>query len=94
MEESRFPVGSSASSNEGFTLSDGVNLVVTTSMMADRNGRIYPDGVHPDTPIAHGEGEPGDPDDAVVEAAKAWLAAQPGCAAAGLSCLQTALSSG
>lgn len=71
-----------ASSNEGFTLSDGVNLVVTTSMMADRNGRIYPDGVHPDTPIAHGEGEPGDPDDAVIEAAKAWLAAQPGCAAA------------
>lgn len=71
-----------ASSNEGFLLSDGVNLVVTTSMMADRNGRIYPDGVHPDQPVAHGEGDPADPDDAVVEAAKTWLAAQPGCAAA------------
>lgn len=70
-----------ASSNEGFTLSDDVNLVVTTSMMADRHGRIYPDGVHPDTAVAHGEGDPADPDDAVVEAAKAWLALQPGCAA-------------
>ncbi|RZJ16611.1 MAG: hypothetical protein EON91_12520 [Brevundimonas sp.] len=71
-----------ASSNEGFTLSDDVNLVVTTSMMADREGRIYPDGVPPDTPVAHGEGDPADPDDAVVEAAKAWLTTQPGCAAA------------
>ena len=59
------------------TATPAQNLVV-----ADRNGRIYPDGVRPDTPVAHGEGDPADPDDAVVEAAKAWLAAQPGCAAA------------
>lgn len=36
-----------ASVNEGFRLSDGVNLVVTTSMMQDRNGVTYPDGVEP-----------------------------------------------
>jgi len=68
-----------ASSNEGFLLSDGVNLVVTTDMMRDRDGRIWPDGLSPDEPVPAGEGSPADPDDAVVEAAKAWLAGLPAC---------------
>lgn len=71
-----------STANNGFELSDGVNLVVTVGVMTDRNGVAYPDGISPDQPVAHGEGDPADPDDAVVEAAKTWLAAQPGCAAA------------
>jgi C-terminal processing protease CtpA/Prc len=69
----------SASSNEGFVLDDRVNIVVTTAMMSDRTGAIYPDGVPPDDEVAFGPGDAADPDDAVVEAAKAWLGAQPAC---------------
>lgn len=70
-----------ASSNTGVTLSDGVNLVVTTGMMVDRDGRVWPDGLSPDEVVEHGPGDPSNPEDAVVEAATAWLAVQPGCAA-------------
>jgi len=70
-----------ASTNEGFRLTDGVNLVVTTSLMTDRNGRSYPDGIEPDEPVPAGEGSVVDADDAVVEAAKAWLAGQGSCVA-------------
>lgn len=69
-----------ASANDGFPLSDGVNLVITVAMMRDRDGRTYPQGLSPDQPVPHGEGAPEDPDDAVVEAARAWLSALPGCA--------------
>lgn len=73
------PTAGVASSNEGFLLSDGVNLVVTTDMMRDRDGRTWPDGLVPDEPVPAGEGSPVDPDDGVVEAAKAWLASLPAC---------------
>lgn len=72
-----------ASSNRGFELSDQTNLVITTAMMTDRQGRIYPDGFSPDEPIVSGPGKADDPDDAVVEAAKSWLGRQPGCRQAG-----------
>ena len=68
-----------ASSNTGVTLSDGVNLVVTTGMMVDRLGQIHPEGISPDETVAHGPGDPANPEDAVVEAAADWLADQPGC---------------
>lgn len=61
-----------ASSNEGYPLADGTNVVVTTAMMMDRNGRTYPQGITPDQ-IVDGEGE--DP----VDVARAWLALQPDC---------------
>jgi len=61
-----------ASSNEGYSLADGTNVVVTTAMMMDRDGRTYPDGLAPDQVI---EGEGQDP----VDAARAWLALQPAC---------------
>lgn len=61
-----------ASSNEGYPLADGTNVVVTTAMMVDRNGRTYPDGIEPDQ-VIDGEGE--DP----VDVALAWLALQPAC---------------
>lgn len=61
-----------ASSNEGYPLADGTNVVVTTAMMMDRDGRTYPDGIAPDQ-IVEGEGQ--DP----VDAARAWFALQPAC---------------
>ena len=68
-----------ASVTEGFTLSDGVNLVVTVEMMMDRNGAVYPHGVAPDVAVEAGEGSPYDPEDAVIEAAELWLASLPAC---------------
>lgn len=68
-----------ASSNEGFQLSGGENLVITTAMMTDRNGRTYPSGVAPDSPVAAGAGRADDPDDAVIEAAKRWLEGRRAC---------------
>src|SRR5690606_41865427 len=61
-----------ASSTEGYPLADGANVVVTTAMMVDRNGRTYPDGIEPDQ-VIDGEGED------AVDAARAWLALQPAC---------------
>ncbi|RYY26527.1 MAG: hypothetical protein EOP62_10425 [Sphingomonadales bacterium] len=68
-----------ASENEGFVLPDDTNIVVTTGMMRDRGGRTYPEGVPVDVTVMPGEGSAKDPDDAVVEAAKAWLGKQRAC---------------
>lgn len=68
-----------ASSNAGFQQPDGANLVITVAMMTDRQGRIYPHGFTPDSLVAAGPGLASDPDDAVVEAAKAWLVSQQPC---------------
>lgn len=63
-----------ASANNGYRLSDGVNMVVTVAMMVDPQGRTHPQGYQPDVVM--------DPaGDAPVEAAQAWLAGLPQCAA-------------
>ncbi len=65
-----------ASANQGYTLGDGVTLVVTVAMMRDPSGATHPEGYAPDDPV--------DPaGEAVVEAALAWLNAQPACRAKG-----------
>ena len=71
-----------ASANQDLPLSDGVTLHVTIALLKDAAGRTYPTGIEPDQAVATGPGEAGDPDDAVVEAAKAWLATQATCRAA------------
>lgn len=71
-----------ASANQDVPLSDGVTLFVTIAPLKDSAGRTYPQGIAPDEPVATGPGDAGDPDDAVVEAAKAWLATQESCRAA------------
>ncbi|WP_082384951.1 S41 family peptidase [Brevundimonas sp. AAP58] len=68
-----------ASANDILTLSDGIQMAVTAAYLRDSQGRIYPDGIPPDEPVSTGQGDPRDPDDAVLEAAKAWLAQQPSC---------------
>lgn len=72
-----------ASSNEGFVVDDRVNVVVTTAMMADRYGRIYPEGLDPDEMVEAPVGDASAPIDAMVERAKAWLSLQPACRTAG-----------
>jgi len=76
------PTWGVSTANSEHMLSDGVNLVVTVGVMTDRNGVPYPNGLTPDEAVAFGPGDPNDPADAQVEAAKAWLASLPGCAAA------------
>lgn len=68
-----------ASANAGYQLPDGTNLLITVAMMTDREGRTYPEGFAPDEFVAAGPGLERDPEDAVVEAAKAWLDRQPAC---------------
>lgn len=70
-----------ASANQDVTLSDGLQLLVTIAYLKDSSGRTYPDGIPPDETVATGPGSAADPDDAVIEAAKAWLAQQNACAA-------------
>lgn len=70
-----------ASANQDVTLSDGLQLLVTIAYLKDSAGRTYPDGVPPDESVATGPGSAADPNDAVVEAAKAWLVQQNACAA-------------
>jgi len=70
-----------ASANQDLVLSDGIRLFVTIGYLKDGAGRTYPDGIPPDEAVATGPGDPNDPDDAVVEAAKAWLNTQGTCAA-------------
>ncbi|HZW14824.1 MAG TPA: S41 family peptidase [Brevundimonas sp.] len=73
--------GGLASANNGYRLSDGTNLVVTVAMMMDRDGATYPHGIDPEEAVPAGEGDPADPEDAVVEAARDWLARRPACGA-------------
>lgn len=66
--------------NQGFAMSDGAVLVLTTSVMADRTGRAYGGPVPVDEQI------PGDRSldpatDSPYRLAMAWLAGRPACAA-------------
>lgn len=70
-----------ASANQDVPLSDGITLFVTVALLRDANGVKYPQGVSPDEAVATGPGDRRDRDDAVEEAAKAWLAHQSPCMA-------------
>lgn len=62
-----------ASATNGYTLSDGVTLVVTVAMMTDSTGATHPEGYVPDE-RAEGDG-------AATDAAIAWLTEQASCRA-------------
>ena len=40
-----------STSNQGFALPDGANIVLTTGIEADRTGHVYPDGITPDAEL-------------------------------------------
>ncbi|MBL8745319.1 MAG: S41 family peptidase [Phycisphaerae bacterium] len=54
-----------------YTLSDGSVLILPVSVMADRFGRAFPDGIAPDERVAIGDW-PTD-DDEVAHAARRWI---------------------
>ena len=61
-----------ASSNSGYTQNDGVNFVITTAMIMDRNEQVYPHGISPDEEVDASGDEP-------VQAAARWMATLPAC---------------
>jgi carboxyl-terminal processing protease len=65
-----------ATANEPYRLSDGAELIVTTSRDVDRTGRVYDNTpIQPDHPLPAAS-----TNDEVVAAATAWLHTRPGCA--------------
>ena len=63
-----------SSANEGTELPDGSVLVVTTDLMTDRTGRAYGVRILPDEEVVD---DPATESDEVIEAARAWVVAQP-----------------
>jgi carboxyl-terminal processing protease len=61
--------------NTSFPLSDGTELVLTTAIGVDRNGRTYDGPIEPDvvTPVRNSA------QDATVDTARRWLQQQPPC---------------
>jgi carboxyl-terminal processing protease len=58
-----------------FQLSDGAEIYLTTAVDADRTGKVFPNGLTPDEVIPAVSALPQPADDAVVNAAQAWLVA-------------------
>jgi carboxyl-terminal processing protease len=71
------PTAGLATATEGFSLSDGAILLLTTAYNVDRNGTLYGN-----TPIAPDEAPTGPDTDPPLRAAAAWLHEQPICRAA------------
>jgi carboxyl-terminal processing protease len=69
--------------NDVKILADNAVLVLTTAVSADRTGTLYEDSIKPDQPIAAVRlaGSDESPD-STLQAAAAWLRAQPVCLAA------------
>jgi C-terminal processing protease CtpA/Prc len=69
-----------STANVGIRLSDGAVLNLTVSTMGDRTGRLYGAAVPPDEAVAGPPAPVPGAGDAVMDAAAAWLHAQPACA--------------
>ena len=61
------PTGGLSTSNQGFRLTDGSKLILTTGIDADRTGRRYGAAVEPDELV---------PDSLALDQSLAWLATQ------------------
>ena len=62
--------------NSQYTLSDGAVIYLSTSVVADRTGKLYHDGLDPDVVIAEPETRPADVQDAAIRAVEDWLVQQ------------------
>ncbi len=67
-----------SSANRGIRLSDGAMLLITTSLFADRTGRVYGGKITPDVAVDESADGPLDAQPAVVAAVK-WLSEQKVC---------------
>jgi carboxyl-terminal processing protease len=64
-----------STSNEMYPLSDGAALFLCNGIETDRTGRRYPDGIDPDVKLPAPAARPAEENDAVIQAAIAWIAA-------------------
>jgi carboxyl-terminal processing protease len=68
--------GGFSTSNQMYPLSDGASLFLCNGIEADRTGKLYPDGLEPDTNVPGTDTRPAEENDAVMLAAEQWLAKQ------------------
>jgi carboxyl-terminal processing protease len=62
-----------STSNEGFLLSDGANIVLTTGVCVDKNGKIYMKGIEPDETVSTPDKIPSIDDDLAIRSALDWF---------------------
>ena len=66
-----------STSNQRYPLPDGAALFLCVGTEADRTGRLYPDGLDPDTAVQEPDlRPPNENEDAGIEAAEKWLLGQ------------------
>jgi carboxyl-terminal processing protease len=71
------PSAGLSTSNDGFRLADGANLVITVGVDVDRTGKLYPREVLPDEEVPYGEGAGAD--DPQLARAVEWLMSTSTC---------------
>lgn len=62
-----------STSNQMYPLPDGASLFLCDGVEADRTGKLYPDGLEPDTKVAAADARPAEENDAALLAAQQWL---------------------
>ena len=65
-----------STSNQMYPLPDGASLFLCDGVEADRTGKLYPDGLEPDTKVPVADARPAEENDAALLAAEQWLAKQ------------------
>ena len=65
-----------STSNQMYPLPDGASLFLCDGVEADRTGKLYPDGLEPDTRVPAADARPAEENDATLLAAEQWLAKQ------------------
>jgi len=65
-----------STSNQMYPLPDGGSLFLAVGIEADRTGKVYLDGLDPDTKIASPDARPAEDRDDALLAAEQWLAEQ------------------
>jgi len=73
------PTGGVATLTDHTPLSDGAQLFVSGAYGMDRSGKMYDQPIQPDETVKTDWTKFGTDDDAVIAAARAWLAKQSGC---------------
>lgn len=65
-----------STSNQMYPLPDGASLFLCDGVEADRTGKLYPDGLEPDTEVPGADTRSAEETDAALLAAEQWLAKQ------------------
>lgn len=75
------PTQGLSTGNQGFALSDGAMIILTTSVYVDRMGQIYGDKIYPDELVEDMRKFTFIMDEAIPQPAIDWLMSQPSCSA-------------